>query len=147
MKNIFLTSAFVSLFFTISFIGLGFGQGEEDGITSTNTTDAEETTSTVELLNHKIKTDELSEKLIGQVQNNLGEEISFVKIIATFYDEGGSMINTQSTYTDPEDLSPQMKVPFEIYLEDDASNISSYDIIISWETDSGSDTNTVEGLK
>ena len=120
---------------------------EESKEVSPNATTNSETTTTVELLNHKIKTDELSEKLIGQVQNNLNQEISFVKIIATFYDETGSMIGTQSTYTDPDNLSPQMKVPFKIYLEDDASTISSYDVIISWETDSGSGTNTVEGLQ
>ena len=123
-----------------------YGQEESKEI-STNTTTDSETTTTVDLLNHKIKTDELSEKLIGQVQNNLDEEISFVKIIATFYDETGSMVGTQSTYTDPENLPPQMKVPFEIYLEDDASTITSYDVIISWETDSGSGINTVEGLQ
>ena len=112
-----------------------------------NNGNGSETMGSVDLLNSKLKTGELSETLIGQVQNNLNEQVSFVKIIATFYDESGTMIGTQSAYTDPEDLSPQMKVPFEMYLEDDISSITSYDLIISWETESGSNTNTIEGLQ
>ena len=80
----------------------------------------------VELLTSKIKEGEYSTKFIGQVQNMLTENVEFVKIIATFYDQSGNMIGSKSTYAEPYDLQPKMKAPFEMYLDDDVRDSSKF---------------------
>jgi hypothetical protein len=103
------------------------------------------TEPTIELLKHKITKGDFSDKLIGQVKNTLDDKVSFVKIIATFYDVNGDLLGTESTYTDPSDMLPQMKAPFEMTI-DNAGSIASYDITITWKG-SGSGINAIEGLQ
>jgi hypothetical protein len=53
--------------------------------------------------------------------------------IGTFYDNTGEIIGSKSTYTQPSDLKPTMKAPFEISLDEDIANeIGSYDVTITW---------------
>ena len=103
------------------------------------------TEPTIELLKHKIMKGDFSDKLIGQVKNTFDDNASFVKIIATFYDVNGDLLGTESTYTDPSDMLPQMKAPFEMTIEN-AGSIASYDITITWKG-SGSGINAIEGLQ
>jgi hypothetical protein len=94
----------------------------------------------VELKSHKIKGDEFSDRLIGQVQNNVGKDVEFVQITTTFYDQLGDILATDFTYTDPTDLKPNMKAPFEMYLDEDvADGYELYDIMISWQYPDSSD--------
>lgn len=99
---------------------------------------AQETIPTVEekivqLKSHKIKSEKFSDRLIGQVQNNAGENVEFVKIIATFYDDAGDILGTDFSYTDPSDLITNMKAPFEMYLDEDvADDYGSYDLMLTW---------------
>jgi hypothetical protein len=94
----------------------------------------------VELKSHKIKGDEFSDRLIGQVQNNVGKDVEYVQITTTFYDQVGDILATDFTYTDPTDLKPNMKAPFEMYLDEDvADGYESYDIMISWQYPDSSD--------
>jgi hypothetical protein len=97
----------------------------------------QETTITekkVELLSHKVKSGEYSDRFIGQVQNMIDKNVEFVEIIATFYDDTGEMIGSKTTYTQPSDLKPSMKAPFEMYLDEDIANyIGSYDVTITWQ--------------
>lgn len=53
----------------------------------------------VELKSHKIKCNKFSIRLIGQVQNNVGD-VEFVKIVVTFYDQNGGILGTNFSYTD-----------------------------------------------
>jgi len=94
--------------------------------------------NTVILKSHKIKEGDYATTLIGQVQNNLGKEVNFVEIIATFYDQNGDIIGTDTTFTKPYDLRPNMKAPFEMYLEDSLINeLNSYDLTIDWRNSDG----------
>ena len=43
----------------------------------------------------------------------------FVKVVATFYDEAGQVINTDFTYTDPTDLAAGQSAPFELSVTDE----------------------------
>jgi hypothetical protein len=64
-------------------------------------------------------------QIVGEVVNTGSDNTEFVKVIATFYDEGGTVIETDYTYTDPSDLAAGQLAPFEITLadEDIAENV------------------------
>ena len=88
----------------------------------------------VELTSHKIERgDENSNKFIGKVQNLINKDVEYVIIIATFYDENGKIIESKSTYTQPNNIKPNMTASFEMILNDNApNNVTSYDVTISW---------------
>jgi hypothetical protein len=66
-------------------------------------------------------------QIVGEVVNTGSDNTEFVKVVATFYDEGGTVIETDYTYTDPSDLAAGQLAPFEITLadEDIAENVES----------------------
>ncbi|HEX6294780.1 MAG TPA: FxLYD domain-containing protein [Nitrososphaeraceae archaeon] len=73
--------------------------------------------------------------LVGEVKNNSPSVAEFVKIIGTFYDNQGNVIATKSTYTDPSNISPNEKVPFELLVLDSAlvEKITKYRLMVSWQ--------------
>ena len=76
---------------------------------------------------------ENSGKFIGQVSNRINDNVDFVTITGTFYDETGEMIGSKSTYTKPSHLRSNMTASFEMSFDDDISNnIASYDVTITW---------------
>ena len=46
----------------------------------------------VELLSHKVKSGEYTDRFIGQVQNMIDKNVEYVEIIATFHDDTAMMI-------------------------------------------------------
>ena len=88
----------------------------------------------VELISHKIeRDDDNSNKFIGKVQNLINKDVEYVIIIATFYDENGKIIESKSTYTQPNNIKPNMTASFEMILNGDTpNNVTSYDVTISW---------------
>ena len=91
---------------------------------------AQTPTHSVDLKSHKIKDDN---RLIGQVQNNVGQNVTYVEIIATFYDQNGDITETEHTYSNPRDLKPGMKAPFEMDLDENLVNdLNSYDLMVKW---------------
>jgi hypothetical protein len=89
----------------------------------------------VGLKSHKIKADNT---LIEQVQNNVTNEVNFVKIIATYYDQNGDITGTDFTFSDPYLLKPAMKAPFELSLDEEiTSELGSYDLTITWRNEDG----------
>ena len=64
---------------------------------------------------------------------------SFVEIIATYYDQNGHIMGTDSTFSEPYDLKPNMKAPFQMSLgEAVVGEIGSYDLTITWRDTDGS---------
>jgi hypothetical protein len=55
---------------------------------------------------------------VGEVQNNTGGNVEFVKIAATYYNAAGVVTNADYTYTDIDILGPGQKGPFKIYTDD-----------------------------
>jgi hypothetical protein len=51
--------------------------------------------------------------IIGEVQNYGTSTIEFVKVVVTFYDASNTVIGTDFTYTEIDELSPNQKSPFE----------------------------------
>jgi hypothetical protein len=58
-------------------------------------------------------------QIVGEVVNGGSEPTEFVKVVATFYDEAGQVINTDFTYTDPSDLAAGQSAPFEVTVTDE----------------------------
>jgi len=52
--------------------------------------------------------------LVGEVFNLTGSNINFVKVVATFYDETGTVIGTAFTYTELDIILPNEAAPFQI---------------------------------
>lgn len=97
------------------------------------TSEQEEGEKKVELLSHKIQSVENSSKFIGQVHNTINKNVEYVIIIGTFYNGNGEIIESKSTYTKPNTIKPNMTASFEMILGDDlSSNITSYDVTITW---------------
>ena len=87
----------------------------------------------IELLSHKVEIGENSGKFIGQVHNRINNNVDYVTIIGTFYDETGEMIGSKSTYAKPSHLRSNMTASFEIFFDYDIpNNIASYDVTITW---------------
>lgn len=73
--------------------------------------------------------------LVGEVKNNSPLVAEFVKIIGTFYDNQGNVIATESTYTEPSNISSNEKAPFELLISDSAlvEKITKYRLMVTWQ--------------
>jgi hypothetical protein len=58
-------------------------------------------------------------EVVGEVVNGGTDSTEYVKVVATFYDEAGQVINTDFTYTDPSDLAAGQSAPFELSVSDE----------------------------
>ncbi len=56
----------------------------------------------------------------GEIQNLGGGSATFVYIIATFYDQAGKVVGSESTYPDPDTIASGQKAPFDISYTPDA---------------------------
>ena len=54
--------------------------------------------------------------VVGEVENGGNTTAKFVKVTMTFYDANGTVVGTSFTYTDPHDLAPGAKGPFDLIL-------------------------------
>ena len=107
----------------------------------------EDKQKTIELVKYKFQKDKTTGKLIGQIQNMLENEVGFVKVIATFFNESGDIIGSESTNVDTDIVFAKMKVPFEMHLLDgDIDDVEFFDIVITWKGEK-SGFNAVEGLR
>ena len=52
--------------------------------------------------------------IVGEVMNQSPVTARFVKIIVTFYNANNQVIGTDFGYTEPSDLAPGQRAPFDI---------------------------------
>jgi uncharacterized protein (TIGR02588 family) len=52
--------------------------------------------------------------IVGEVQNNGAQTAKFVQVSATLYDSNNKVIGTDFSFTNPSDIDPGQKAPFEI---------------------------------
>jgi hypothetical protein len=77
------------------------------------TTQPEKPTPTI--LSHNSYYDNLgSLHIVGEIVNESTEEMPLVQVIASFYDASNRIIGTRNTYTNPMNLQPGQRAPFEI---------------------------------
>jgi SLAP domain-containing protein len=56
--------------------------------------------------------------VIGEVENNTPNIVKYVQVTATFYGNNNKVVGTSFTFTDPSDLVPGEKAPFDLILTD-----------------------------
>jgi hypothetical protein len=61
--------------------------------------------------------------VVGEVENNSSKTASYVEISGTFYDANGTVVGTTFTFTEPHDITPGGKAPFDLILLSDQSSI------------------------
>ena len=54
--------------------------------------------------------------VVGEIENGGNTTAKFVKVTMTFYDANGTVVGTSFTYTDPHDIAPGTKAPFDLIL-------------------------------
>ncbi len=52
--------------------------------------------------------------VVGEIQNTSPGVLRFVEVIGTFYDATNRVVATSSTYTNPSDIGPGNKAPFDL---------------------------------
>lgn len=70
--------------------------------------------------------------IVGEVQNDTGQNVAFVKVVASVYDSGGTLVGTESTYTDLDILTPGQRSPFEIIILNISAAATSYQLSGQW---------------
>ena len=114
---------------TILLLIIGIFSASQNSIYSQTTQEGKK----VELLSHEVQNNEYTNKLIGEVYNMINNNVEYVTIIVTFYDETGEKIGSKSTYSKPSTIKSNMTAPFEMVLGDEISkNVASYDVTITW---------------
>ena len=74
--------------------------------------------------------------LVGEIKNISDEDVSYVKITATFYDDNDIVIGTDYSYAQPDDLDPGQKAPYDLYISDsnlDVKEIAKAVYSLEWE--------------
>jgi hypothetical protein len=68
--------------------------------------------------------------IVGEIQNDGVSRATFVEVLATLYDSGGNVVLTDFTFTDPSDIDPGEKAPFDILVtvEDRIPLVDSYSL-------------------
>ena len=84
----------------------------------------------VDILSHSATVSYGRYVVTGEVQNNGGRAVQSVRINATFYDANKKVVDMGFTYTDPMNLEPSQKAPFEVinHKEEMTPAISSYEL-------------------
>ena len=64
----------------------------------------------------------------------LEKDIGFVKVIATFFNENGEIIGSESMNVDTYIVFNKMKIPFKMHLLDnDMTGVEFFYIVIAWK--------------
>lgn len=74
--------------------------------------------------------------VVGEIMNNTPDPAEFVKVVGTFYDDNNQVVATSFAYTNPPDLSPRDKAPFELIVTSASiplSQIDHYRIVASYQ--------------
>lgn len=73
--------------------------------------------------------------IAGEVNNNGSRAVDFVKISATLYNAGGTVIGSDFTYTDPSTIPAGDTAPFQFRITDfhvkDVGEIDTYKLSVS----------------
>jgi len=69
----------------------------------------------LQILSHTSKIDQLGyHEIVGEVKNGGVRTVSFVKVVATYYDSSGKVIGKSFAFTSPDEIPVSNIAPFEI---------------------------------
>lgn len=74
--------------------------------------------------------------IVGEVLNTTNSNINFVKVVATFYNETGTVIGTDFTYTELDIVTPNDTAPFKISSYPDKIKPASFKLDSDYNTTS-----------
>lgn len=74
--------------------------------------------------------------IVGEILNMTNSNINFVKVVATYYDETGTVIGTEYTYTGLDIILPNDAAPFDISSYPDKIQPASYKLSADYNTTS-----------
>ena len=83
---------------------------------------------------------------VGEVQNNTGQNVQYVKIVISVYDADRRFLTSDYTYTTLDILGPEQRSPFSVTVDDVPSNANSFGVSTEWRTTSESPYHSVEML-
>jgi hypothetical protein len=87
----------------------------------------------LQILSHSSSADSIGFlHIVGEVQNNSGKDVEFVKIIATLYNAAGQVIGTGFTYTASDIIAIGQTSPFEIIF-DRHEGMATYELQVEGE--------------
>src|SRR5919204_1288397 len=71
--------------------------------------------------------------LVGEVRNDLPDVLKYVKVVATFYNSGGRLIDTDFTYIDLDQLKPGEESTFRLIITDESvlQNLNYYNLTVT----------------
>lgn len=73
--------------------------------------------------------------VMGEVENTGSDNIRYAKAVATIYDSEGRMIVVDFAHLDVTDIEPGNSSPFEVFIEEDVSDMASYTVRITSQFD------------
>jgi hypothetical protein len=70
-------------------------------------------------------------EVVGQVENQADAISTYTKIVGTFYNETGTVIYTEFTFTDPSDVPARATYPFKMTILSDerSAKVARYNLI------------------
>jgi hypothetical protein len=70
--------------------------------------------------------------VIGEVLNNTGGTVEFVKVSVALRNDQGNVVDSDYSYSMITSLSPDMKSPFQVIFIDPPTNYSHYTLTVTW---------------
>jgi hypothetical protein len=67
------------------------------------------------IINHSPSATSTDYKIVGSVKNNGAAQATSVQVVCTFYDDSGTVIGMERTYTDPSTISASGTASFELH--------------------------------
>jgi hypothetical protein len=75
-----------------------------------------------------------SHYVVGEVLNTTSENLRFVEILASFYDAGGQLVGTGSTFSELSIVEPDGIAPFKLATLDPPPNLADYKLRVDYLT-------------
>ena len=73
-----------------------------------------------------------SGSIVGEVQNNTGRNVQYVRVVATLRNAGGEFVGNAYAYAAVDILRPGQRAPFEILSSDLPAEYASYTLFVEW---------------
>lgn len=96
-------------------------------------------TATVRIVSSRTYTSGNTRYVIGEVINETGSPVYFVKVTAQFYDAANNLVAVDDANTFLAATQPGQRNPFEIALPNAPANITRYILSLSWDTSNALD--------
>ncbi len=111
------------------------------GFSGSSSSDEKQASDDIVLLGQRYISGEAFDKISGEVLNNGSGTAEFVKVTVSFYDEGGTILGSETTYAYPSTINPGDKSPFNVFITNNAVKdaTGTYEFTLQWRDTNGTD--------